>query len=331
MLSLKKSHEKSLPLLSIVKNNNFKKPKTIWFTQLKYLDDIKDENGKLEEEELEFTNNNKLLKRAKEMGYNEIDYYNIRNYLKNMENSGEADELKKFVKENNKTEIKIQPDSAVYMNPINRFNKEERTVQFISGSSGSGKSTIASHNLTFLSEYYKNSAKNSKEKKEESLAKQIIIFSLKQANDDPAFDKPAFKNAIYVNTEKLMARETPLDHKQFKNKMVIFDDIDCINKPLAAKINDIQGKLLEINRSFKTDVIVVHHQTSNYKQTRQIMNEAKEIIIFPDTQTHQNLKYLLKDKLGMSKEMVKKVGRMDFCKIIKMHKIVIHNKGVELY
>jgi hypothetical protein len=346
MLSLKKTHEKSIPLLSIVNKDKYKDRKTVYFLRDIYAvesksDDDEEEvdGGKIKninQEDLLHTNQIKLLKKAKKEGISNKEYYEIRNYLLKQNDSklkkaldknppseeieAGAAKLTRFIKKANKKEITVNNSSNIYLNPYNRFGKRERNVYFISGASGSGKSTYAAKIIKNLQEYYK----------ENKTPKELVIFSLKTKGEDPAFDQ--FKKAIYINLKELAENELgDLETRYFKNKIVLFDDVDILPKKILLVVQHVQSLMLELGRSYNIDTIVIHHAANNRSQTKLILQEVRSVILFPETMAYHSLKYTLIDKLGLEKDILLKVKRYERLEIVPLFKLIIHPRGCLLY
>jgi len=341
MISLKKLHADSIPICTIRQVDNKQKPKTIWYIRPKYLN----ENGDLEEslktpfekDDLLHTNHIKLLKKAKKIGLQELEIYKIRQYLLKKNEHDFIDELGgvdmhkehiksraknivSFIKEN-KNEICIHPNQhKIFLNPVNRFNKPERLVHYIAAQSGAGKSYQCSFIVDHLYRYYKDEGKK----------KKIVIFSLKGEGDDPAYEK--LKNAIYIDINQIC--ENPMEDiktQLFRDSIVIFDDIDILPKKQKLVITHIQSLLLELGRSFNIDVLLLLHITTAGFKSKQIFNEMKSILIFPETMGYSNLNYLCVKKLGLPQDLLVKIKRLEYCQIVPIFKLIITPKSCFLY
>ena len=76
--------------------------------------------------------------------------------------------------------------------------------------------------------------------------------------------------------------EDPIEVEEFKDSVIIFDDIDVISdKKIREAVYNILNKVLEIGRHFKITALVTNHLPTNGKDTRRILNEAHQVIYFP--------------------------------------------------
>ena len=92
--------------------------------------------------------------------------------------------------------------------------------------------------------------------------------------------------------------EAPLEVEEFKDSVIIFDDIDVIYA-----VYNILNKVLEIGRHFKITALVTTHLPTNGKDTRRILNEAHQVIYFPHSASGR-IKYLLIDYLGLDLSLI---------------------------
>jgi len=165
----------------------------------------------------------------------------------------------------------------------------ERTILYISGKSGSGKSYYCKE---YVKEYQKLYPKNS-----------IYLFS--SLNEDPTIDEIKNLKRIKLTPDLL---EEDLKAEDFKNSLVIADDVDCLtDKKMLKCVNKILDSILQTGRHTKTSLLITSHVACNASATKMILNEAHQITMFPSTMGNRNLKYLLDSYLGLDKEQIKKV------------------------
>jgi chromosomal replication initiation ATPase DnaA len=188
----------------------------------------------------------------------------------------------------------------------------ERTILYITGSSGSGKSFYAKN---FGNEYRKMYPKN-----------KIYLFS--SINEDSSIDKINGLKRIHLNQNFL---NTDLSIEDFKNTLSIFDDTDCIqDKIIRNKIDSILNILLETGRHQNASVIYTSHLPTNGFQTRRILNECNTITFFCKSLGGKSLKYLLENHLGLDKDQIKNVKNLPsrWVTYIKTYpNVIIYEKG----
>lgn len=153
------------------------------------------------------------------------------------------------------------------------IDDKQRCSFYISGASGSGKSTEASRIVKELKKMpkYKDNA--------------VIFVSLTEEDD------PAFENMDYfrmpLNDEYLEAEPT-----YFKNCIVIFDDIESGDKQLVRQIIRLNKKLLERGRKNNIVVISILHQTLNYQTSRDMIFESDVYVLYPSFNLNSTLRFL---------------------------------------
>ena len=168
----------------------------------------------------------------------------------------------------------------------------ERSVMYVSGQSGSGKSYWTSK---YLNEYLKTFKK-----------RDIYIFSC--VSEDDSFDKIKYKNKyrIDIYSEEFLNEEIMLN--DFKDSLVIFDDVDSIGKKvLKKKIYDIMNNILTMGRHYNISCIYTSHCITNAHETKVILNEAHSITIFPKTAQARSTKYFLDIYMGFDKAQIKRI------------------------
>lgn len=164
----------------------------------------------------------------------------------------------------------------------------ERQIGFITGASGSGKSTYIKK---YVMQYKKAFKKN-----------PIYLFSALKEDESLDEVKPSrikIDDALVSN---------PIDIEEFKDSMVIFDDIDVIrDKKQREAVYDILNQVLEVGRHHNISCWVANHLPTAGKDTRRILNEAHFIVYFPHSGSARQLNYLLQDYIGLDKKDIKKL------------------------
>lgn len=170
-------------------------------------------------------------------------------------------------------------------------NKTERQCIYICGQSGSGKSYFTSN---FVKEYKKLNPKNS-------------IYVISSIDEDKSIDslKPIRLNVL--STEFL---EDDISSEDFKDSLVIFDDIDVFGNKVRKKIMAIVNNILQIGRHFNVSVCFTTHNPCAGNETKILLAEAHIITIFPKTTGNRALKYLLDNYLGLDSKQIDKIKKM---------------------
>ena len=178
--------------------------------------------------------------------------------------------------------LKISNDSKFCPVPN---TKSEREILYITGCSGSGKSTFTRMYL----EQYKKKYKN----------REIYMFS--SLKEDSSLD--SIKPKRFIIDESLYT--DPIKIEDLKDSVVIYDDIDVIsNKKIKDAVYDNLNQALEIGRHFGLTIVVTNHLPTNGIYTRRILNEASLIVYFPQS-AGGKIKYLLSVYLDIDKKQIK--------------------------
>ena len=130
------------------------------------------------------------------------------------------------------------------------------------GPSGVGKSTWTG---AFLEQYHKMYKKN-----------KIYVFS--PITEDKAFSKVKTE---YIKLDSSIV-DDPLDITEFKDTCLVFDDIEAITeKDVQAAVARFRDICLETGRHENITVICVSHIILNGPQTKRMLNESDEVVVFP--------------------------------------------------
>ena len=148
--------------------------------------------------------------------------------------------------------LKIPNDSRFQHMPD---TTREREILYITGCSGSGKST---YTRKFIEQLKK-------------AKKDIPIYLFSALPDDESLD--SVKPLRIQLDESLI--EDPIDIKEFADSVVLFDDIDVIpDKKIRETVYKIMNMGLEIGRHYKINMVITSHLPTNGRDTRRILNEA---------------------------------------------------------
>lgn len=189
-------------------------------------------------------------------------------------------------------EVKLKDKPNLRFQPI-PDKSCERSIRYVTGASGSGKS--------YYTKMYADEYKRMYPKRD-----IYIISSIKQ---DSTLDKIKDLKRIKLEGDFLCEELTAED---FKDSCVIFDDTDCLtNKAIKLKVDGILNSVLETGRHFNVEVVYTSHLACNGRDTRRILNECKSVTIFPSGLGGKAMKYLLDNYFGLDKEQIKKIKNLN--------------------
>jgi hypothetical protein len=189
-------------------------------------------------------------------------------------------------------ELKLKDKPNLHFQPI-PDKKKERSITYVTGASGSGKSY---YTKMYVDEYKKIYPKRE-------------VFLISSIDDDSSIDK--IKNLNRIKLEGDFLRDE-VSAKDFKDSCIIFDDTDVItNKFIKLKVTALLNSVLETGRHFNIEVVYTSHIACDGLATKRILNECKSVVIFPSGLGNKSIKYLLDNYFGLSKEQITKIKRVN--------------------
>jgi hypothetical protein len=73
--------------------------------------------------------------------------------------------------------------------------------------------------------------------------------------------------------------------------------------------NQLMNQMLETGRHHEITCLITKHTPTNGRDTKLILSEAHQFIIFPNGLGNKSLKYLLDNYLGLDRIQVKKIKK----------------------
>lgn len=219
---------------------------------------------------------NKLIKLDKKFDINSVK--NNKNI--HVSNKDPSYNMLQLIEANKKGYYKSLELSEGQLQQVPHVEKNQREVCFITGPSGSGKST---HIVKYAKLYKKLFPDN-----------DIIVFS-KIEHDEIDELNPI---RIKLNEELI---DEPVDSKELKNSLVIFDDIDTIkDKHVREAVMDIRDDLLQVGRHDDIYVCTVSHIITDGPNTRVCLSESNCVTFFPSSGSVYHIVQFLKKYCGLS-------------------------------
>ena len=191
--------------------------------------------------------------------------------------------------------------------------KTERSILYVTGQSGSGKSY---YTKDYAANYQKLYPKNE-------------VYLISAVQDVSTIDK--IKKLRKIDIFKPVFSEVEIPLEEFKDSLVIFDDVDSIsNKNLRKKVWSVMSNILTMGRHYNISAIITFHVATAGNETKLILNESQSITIFPSASGGRTLKYLLDSYLGLDKKQIERIKQLDsrWVTIVKSYpKTVLYDKG----
>lgn len=194
---------------------------------------------------------------------------------------------------NPKSILKYEPvtEVSVFDGQFEVLPNDPVRVIYVAGPSGSGKSTFCAKYIENFRNIYPKS--------------KFYLFS-RLKDDEPLDDLEPHR----INLDDPELIENPIQIEEVEeNSIILFDDIDTIsNKPLLDSLINFENQVLELGRHRSVKILITSHliNGNNRKQTRTILNEMQALVIFPKSGSVYQMKYTLKQYLGMSNVQINK-------------------------
>ncbi len=185
-------------------------------------------------------------------------------------------------------------------------NEQNHDTLYVAGPTEAGKTTYLAN---YIKEYMITFP-----------GKPVIVISA-LPHDKPLDDLGVKR----INLKDKSLIERPLSIKELRGKLVVFDDFDSIEDPMIRKdMAELLDQVIKIGRiksleNLSTlerrygdiDVLVTGHQLMNYKATREILNEATSITMFPNAGSSYHIEQILKRYIGLSKENIERIFALE--------------------
>ena len=195
--------------------------------------------------------------------------------------------------QNNATQVTLPADSMFEIVPTT--DPKKRDVFYIAGASGSGKSYVA---RTIAQNYAK-------------LYPDRDVYLISKLDEDPVLDKMKTGRPKRIEIGSLV--ETPCeDISEFANSLLLFDDVDTFTGKEEKAVQQLMDDIGAMGRHHCISMAIMTHRITNYKKTRLILNEATHYVLYPQSTSFHNMKYLLSTYLGLAPDEIKdlkKCGR----------------------
>jgi len=173
-------------------------------------------------------------------------------------------------------------------------NGKDRSIWYIGGASGAGKSYIAKS----ISENYLK------------LFPERKIYLVSSLTEDKTLDSMKPTKPLRIDHNTFV--EDPINIKELKNSLIIFDDVDVIapKKLNLAVFNLIDHIAMEGRHHNISLIFITHFTGGNFRSTRLILQETHNYIVFPKATSYHQLRYLLETHVGMQTKEIRDLRKM---------------------
>jgi hypothetical protein len=187
--------------------------------------------------------------------------------------------------------IDLKKDS---LSPI--LNPDERTVAYIAGPAGSGKTTMA---VTLAESFKKLFPK-----------RPIYLFSRTDYRKDPAYKK------LKVNQIKLddSLVTDPIDLTEIEEgSLIMFDDTNTLmDRKVKEAVDALICSIMEVGRKLSLYLILTSHliNPNDRKFGRTCLNEMQQLTVFPSSGSAYQIRYCLKQYYGLDNKQIEAILKL---------------------
>lgn len=163
----------------------------------------------------------------------------------------------------------------------------ETERMYFAGKSGCGKSTLAARYMRDYLRLFPD--------------RKIILFS--RHTGEKAYEEIPHQ-AIELNDELV---ESPIELSEIKDSLVVFDDTDNLqDRKIKKALQLLNDDIISNGRKYNIHCLTLAHQLLNYKESRNLLNEANRVIFFNNGTTYHIKNYLTK-YAGVDAQMMRKI------------------------
>lgn len=192
-------------------------------------------------------------------------------------------------------DLDAEPNELTTKGTIQLVPSRISRIHYITGKSGSGKSTMAGK---YVNEYSDMEPDG-----------EIYYLSRKKFEDDPAYNKYDYDPFI-IEPDVLLDGDIDIVEDIDKNKttMFIFDDISTFDNTRLKAIYHLISEICELGRSGGVMATITNHLVApnERKYARMIMNEL-QAWSFPTRGNSMQVRYALKTYFGLSDKQISNI------------------------
>jgi hypothetical protein len=196
----------------------------------------------------------------------------------------------------NEQVLTAQKDIKTPFSITPRFDMVERIL--ICGQSGSGKSTIASN---WIKDYLSIKDKD--------------VFLLSRVEEDKPLDEIKLLQRVDLKQFSVSPEEfavNGLDTEEFKNSIVILDDIDTItDKKIFNNVIALRDDMLETGRHNDITMLCITHVLFQNKNSKKPLNEATGVVLFPRSGSKYHIRRYLKEYCGLDEKQINRIMNLN--------------------
>lgn len=199
--------------------------------------------------------------------------------------------------------VEAQADETIQLTPS---IKDERSLIYVVGASGSGKSHWTTQ---YVKEYLKKFKKNK-------------VHLISPITDDKNINslKP---NRINPNTQVFL--DDPPVCEDFKDSILILDDVEAYDKKTLNRVMTLVNSIATCGRHTNVSLMFLAHTACNGHMSKLLLSECHAIVLFPQNFSGRTSKYLLDNYFGFNKQQIQSIKNVNSraITILKSYPMVI--------
>jgi hypothetical protein len=192
----------------------------------------------------------------------------------------------------------IHLDDGGTLTPLPDTHK--RQVIYVAGPSDSGKSYYCTMYLKEFSKLMPD--------------KDINLFSRVEADEN----LDTIKRLDRMVLDEDFLEQCPIDaKKKLNNSICIFDDIDTLtDKKVKQEVTSLRNDVIKAGRDQEGEgndiyCLITNHQVTDFQNTRDCLNEATNLVMFPKSGSMYGITRCLQHYCGMNKKQIEKATHLN--------------------
>jgi len=158
---------------------------------------------------------------------------------------------------------------------------------YVSAPSGAGKSTWSAK---MIEEYRR-------------IFPDDRVFLISTVDQDDVLDKLEYIERVEIDDSLI---GIPLD--EFENSLIVFDDVGTISdKHIKKAVMNLRDRAAEKGRHMNISVLVTSHLFSNFSESRLMLLEARDLVVFPRAGAKTQIRKGLKNYVGLGDQAIDKI------------------------
>lgn len=190
--------------------------------------------------------------------------------------------------------VELDESEKFELLPNTSMSPEQRTIMYIAGMSGSGKSYLARN---VIENYRRLFPK-----------RKVYLISHLKKESTGTLEECEGGPLDRINPETLVV--SPLSIEEVPECLIVLDDWETFeDKKIMDAIYKTIATIVSEGRHTSTSLLVCAHKLTDYSRTRLILSESHIIVVYPKGATPKHIENLLTNYVGVSKKVIQRLRR----------------------